>query len=50
MFPIQLPANMPGKAAEDGPSSWTPATHVGDSDGGPGSWLQAGPDLAIAAV
>lgn len=31
-FPIQLSANMPGKAAEDSPSSWVPVTHVADPE------------------
>lgn len=31
-LPIQRPANPPGKAAEDGPSTWVSATHVEDSD------------------
>lgn len=36
-------ANAPGKSVEDGPSMWAPATHVGDSDGVPGSWLWTDP-------
>lgn len=38
-FLTQLPAHAPGKAPEDGPSAWTPVSHVGDPDGAPGSWL-----------
>lgn len=30
----------PGKAEDDGPSSWVPATHV-DLDGVPGGWILA---------
>lgn len=29
---IQLPANILGKAAEDGSTTWAPATHVGEPD------------------
>lgn len=29
---ILLAANVPGIAAEDGPSTWIPATHVGDPE------------------
>lgn len=29
-FPIQLPANIPGKAVEGDPSTWVPTTCVGD--------------------
>lgn len=35
----QLPANAPGKAEAGGPSAGIPATHVGDQDGVPYSWL-----------
>lgn len=31
-FVIQLPTNVRGKAAEDGPRAWTPVTHTGDPD------------------
>lgn len=30
--PIGFPANGPGKAVEDGPSTWFPVTHVGDPE------------------
>lgn len=30
---IQLPANVPGKAADDGPGIWVAATHLTDPDG-----------------
>ncbi|XP_069922125.1 corrinoid adenosyltransferase MMAB isoform X2 [Oryctolagus cuniculus] len=39
-----------GRAAEDGPSAWASAGHMGHPDGAPGSWLQPGPAPAIAAV
>lgn len=39
LLATQLPANVPGKAAEDDPSIWVPATFVGKLDGAPGSWL-----------
>lgn len=32
-------AHAPGKAAENGPSAWAPATHAGDPDGVLGSCL-----------
>lgn len=36
---IQHPANVPGKATENGPSTWAsaPARHLGDENGDPGS-------------
>lgn len=39
---------MPGKDTDDGSSAGTYATHVGDHDGNPGSWLQ--PALALDVV
>lgn len=30
---IQLPANVPAKAADDGPGIWVAATHLTDPDG-----------------
>lgn len=37
---IQLPAIVGlGKALENGPSSWPPATYMGESDEIPGCWL-----------
>lgn len=32
LFPIQLPANMPEKAAHGGPGAWASVTHLGDPD------------------
>lgn len=29
LLPIQLPADVPGKAAGSSPSTWAPTTHVG---------------------
>lgn len=46
----QLPANASWKASEDGLSTWTPETHVGDLDVGPGSWIQLCQGLAMVAV
>lgn len=36
---IQLHVDVPEKATEDGASVWAHATHMGDSDGVPDSWL-----------
>nr|XP_051714175.1 dnaJ homolog subfamily C member 8 [Oryctolagus cuniculus] len=33
--PFELPANVPGKTVEDGPSPWAPATHLGDPEEAP---------------
>lgn len=45
---IQLPANNPGKAVEDGPNTWMPASHVRNPDEAPGCWRQ--PALALNAT
>lgn len=37
-----------GKAVEDGPSVWTPDSHVRDPDKIPGLWFQPNSALAIA--
>lgn len=37
LFPIHLPADVPGKVAFDNISVWTCATRMGDSDGDPDS-------------
>lgn len=37
LLSIHLPASTPRKAAEDGPTTLAPATHVIDQDGVPGS-------------
>lgn len=42
--------NVHGKASDDGPSNWALAIYVGDRDIFPGSWLWAGPDLAIETI
>lgn len=34
---------------KDGSSTWPPVTDMGKSDGVPGSWLQLGPALGLAA-
>lgn len=48
--PIQLPVSSPEKAMEDGLRGSTPATHLGDADEAPGSWLQSGQEVAIASL
>lgn len=50
MLPVQHPAYGPGKGADDGPDIWAIASHMGDSDGVLGSWLQHIPALAVAAI
>lgn len=39
-LPIQLPGDSSGKAAEDGPHVWDPATQAGGREDTLGSWLQ----------
>lgn len=31
LLPLQLPAKVPGKVADDNPCTWIPDTHVGSS-------------------
>lgn len=38
-LPSQLPANVPGRAAEASPSAWAPAPLVGDLDEALDLWL-----------
>lgn len=45
----QCSANLPGKA-EDGPSTWVPAMHVGDPRGISGLWFKPGPTLAAVGI
>lgn len=47
---IQLPANVPGKAEDGGPSTWVPAILVGDQYMFTDSWLQPGSALLIMAI
>lgn len=47
---VQLPANVPGQEAEDGPDTWASATFVRDLAAVKGFWLHSGPDLAVAAI
>lgn len=42
---LQLPAKAPWMAADEGSSTWVPATHEGDWDGVPDSQCHAGPGL-----
>lgn len=46
LFPTQLPALMPLKVVEGGPSTRIPAIHMGDPSGVPGLWLHSGPSMA----
>lgn len=46
---IQHPANISGKTAKDGPSTWASATHMGDPDGIPSSWIWSGPALSYCS-
>lgn len=46
-FPIQLPDHVPGIAAEDGLSDLAPASHLGDQDTAPGSYLWSGSTLVL---
>lgn len=43
-----LLANVPGKAIEEDPSIWAPATHIGDSDEVSVSWVWPSPAPAVA--
>lgn len=47
---IQFSVNVPGEQAEDGPSIWAPVTHMGDLDGGLGSWFSCGPVLVVETI
>lgn len=47
---LQLPAQVPGKAALDGSSACAPDSHVGDLGEVPGSWFQPGSALTVAAI
>lgn len=49
-FLIQLPINASGKAKEDGPLAWSPATRVGDMNEAPGFWFLPGPAPALADI
>lgn len=50
LLPIQLPANVPAKTAEDGSHAWARAVHVAEPEGIPGSWLWFGPVPTIVAI
>lgn len=49
-LPVWLPVNVPGKVADDGPSAWAPATHVGNLDEVPDFCLWPGPVLATGGI
>lgn len=46
----QLPANAPGEAGKDGPSTCASATRVEDEDGVASTWLGPVPDLTVVAI
>lgn len=48
--PIWLPDDVPERAADGGPGTWVPATHVGDQNGIPDSWLLPGPVPDVAGI
>lgn len=50
LLPIQLSAQAPGKAVEDGPNARALATHVGMSSEVSSPWLPFGPAPAIPTV
>lgn len=49
-FLIQLFANRPAKAAENGPSAWALAAYVGDQDAVPEASLRPGPVLSAVVI
>lgn len=42
-LPIQIPANVSGKATKDDPNIQIPATHLENPNVVSGSWIQSGP-------
>lgn len=48
-FPIQLPANNPRKAAQDGSSTWA-SLHIQELEEAQASWLQPGSILATVTI
>lgn len=49
-LPIQLAANVPGRAAGDDTSVWVPLAHSRNLHSVPGSWLQIGPAQCVVAT
>lgn len=49
-LPVQPSAKVHSGKRHGCLSKWGPATHVGDSDGVPSSWLCPGPVLAVVAI
>lgn len=49
-FLIWLLADGLGKAAEDGPSTWTLAIRVGDTEEAPGSWISPGSAFSVTTA
>lgn len=47
---IQFSALVPGKAMEDGPRAWSPATHRGELDEASDSWFRPSPALSIVII
>lgn len=47
---IQLPANVLGKTAEDGPNVWASPIHMAEPDGVTSSWIWPVPVRAIQAM
>lgn len=50
LLSIQLSTTVPGKGAEDSPSTWAPAIHAGDPRGVSGPWLWPHTDPAITVM
>lgn len=50
VFLRQHTLEVSGKAVENGPRTWIPATPTGDFDEVSGSWNGSGPTLAIVAI
>lgn len=44
------PVNAPEKTVEDGSGDWSPATHMGNSNGLPDSWFQPSPGLTTGII
>lgn len=50
LFPVHLPANALGKAADDDPSIWALSSHKVDFVGVPNFWLWFDPALVVGAI
>lgn len=49
-LPLQLCANVPRKAVDDGVSIWASVIRVGEPERVLGFWLQPGPSMAVEAI